>query len=378
MVPPAQNADPDDGTAVEADEVVEEEHAPHEFPCSNCGAKLVWDPAADALGCAYCGETVPVPRAEGTIVERALEDAGDALRGFGLELRCLECRNCGARVSFDESATSEQCVYCGSANVLPQSANRNALRPESLVPLEVCREKVRAGFRRWLKRLWFRPSALQQVDRFDAVGVYVPFWTFDCAVHSDWSADAGYYYWVTRMVRVNGKLRSRRVRKVRWVPAWGSRDDVFDDLLVLASRGLPQSLVDQLGRFDTSALVPYRPEYLAGWRAEEYQVDLEAGWDRGQEAVEATQRRRCAGDVPGDTQRDLRVRNRIRDVRWKHVLLPVWSVQYRFRGTTYAVLVHGQNGHVVGKAPYSWVKLTLAALGVALVATAAFALLQAT
>jgi DNA-directed RNA polymerase subunit RPC12/RpoP len=341
--------------------------AEHAFRCHNCGAAMTWDPEADALSCAYCGERVQVPRAEGTVVERALDDAGSALRGFGVELRCVECSNCGARVSLDSSATSDVCVYCGSPNVLPQSANRNVIRPESLVPLDVGRDRVRAGFERWIRGLWFRPDALRRTRDFEAVGVYVPFWTFDCGVHSDWSADAGYYYWVTRTYHVNGRRQTRRERRVRWVPAWGSRDDVYDDLPVLASKGLPQALVDRLGGFDLKALVPYRPEYLAGWRAEEYQVDLEHGWTAAQAKVEDTQRRRCAGDVPGDTQRFLRVRNAISGVRWKHVLLPVWSLHYRFGGRTYTVLVHGQSGRVVGRAPYSWIKIGLAALAVFLV-----------
>jgi hypothetical protein len=161
------------------------------------------------------------------------------------------------------------------------------------------------------------------------------------------------------------------------VPAWGQRDDAYDDLLVLASGGQPAGLVRKLGEFDTSALVPYRPEYLAGWRAEEYRLDLDGAWEEGAAMVVGSQRRRCAGDVPGDTQRNLRVQNRIFDVRWKHVLLPIWSVQYAFKGETYTVLVHGQTGRVVGKAPLSWVKvvgLVLAVLaGAALIAALVFA-----
>lgn len=339
------------------------ESARHEFPCENCGANMRWDPEADALSCEYCQAVVAVPRAEGTVVERALSEAGEAARGLGLELRVARCQNCGAQVTFEEARTAEVCVYCGSATVLEQEANRNAIRPESLVPLDVSREGVEEGFREWIGKLWFRPNDLKKVERFTAVGIYAPFWTFDCQVHSEWSADAGYYYWVTQSyrTRVNGRWvrRTRRVRKVRWVPAWGNRDDVFDDLLVVASKGLPPSLVEKLGGFDTQGLVPYRPEYLAGWRAEEYQVDLDAGWTQGQEKVVEIQRRRCSGDVPGDTQRNLRVQNHISGVRWKHVLLPVWSLQYIYRKKTYTVLVNGQTGRVVGDAPYSWVKIGL-------------------
>jgi hypothetical protein len=370
-----------------ADEEIVEEHeepgasANIDFPCDGCGADMAWDPDADAMHCEHCGATVEVPRAEGVIVERDLAEAGAAARGLGVEVRVAGCENCGARVSFDDAGTSHDCVYCGSPSVLDQEANRNAIRPESLVPLDVGRATVEENLRRWIGGLWFRPNALKRKRRFDAVGVYVPFWTFDCAVHSDWSADAGHYYWVTQTywTTVDGKRvqRTRQVRKVRWVPAWGQRDDAYDDLLVSASGGLPADLVASLGSFDTSALVPYRPEYLAGWRAEEYRLDLDGGWELGEAIVVESQRQRCSGDVPGDTQRNLRVQNRIFDVRWKHVLLPIWSAQYTFKGKPYTVLVHGQTGRVVGRAPLSWVKILVAIAavlaGVALVAVVAAA-----
>jgi len=338
-----------------------------QFACSNCGANMRWDPDADALNCDFCHHTVQVPRAEGTILERPLSEAGKAARGLGLERRVVRCDTCGATVSLDSNATTERCVYCGSSSVLDQEANRNAIRPESLIPLDIGRGDVELAFKKWLGGLWFRPSALKSLKKFQAVGVYAPFWTFDCRVFSEWSADAGYYYYVTQMytVMVNGKpqMRSRQVRKIRWVPKWGDRRDSYDDVLVHASAGRPGDLVTALGSFDLGALVPYRPEYLAGWRAEEYQIDLERGWARGQAIVEAEQKRRCSGDVPGDTQRRLRVANTISDVYWKHVLLPIWSLQYRFKGETYTVLIHGQTGKVVGRAPYSWLKITAALLG---------------
>jgi len=355
------------------DEVIESEveaegSRSFEFPCGECGADMTWDPDADALACAYCGNRTEVPRAEGTIVERALGEAPQAERGLGLELRVSQCDSCGARVTFEDTETADLCVYCGSAKVLAQEANRNAIRPESLVPLDVGRGDVEQKFRTWIQGLWFRPNAIKKTRSFEAVGIYVPYWTFDAHVHSDWSADAGYYYYViqTYTTTVNGKpvTRTRQVRKTRWRPAWGSRDDRFDDHLLHASKGQPAGLVRALGDFDTRALVPYRPEYLAGWRAEEYSIDLDAGWDQAQNEMVAIQERRCAGDVPGDTHRNLRVRNAIHDVRWKHVLLPIWSLQYRFGGKVYTVLIHGQTGKVVGRAPISWVKILVLVLGV--------------
>lgn len=365
--PPMVEPEPADA-AVDAPEDAPLTREKVDFPCGNCGAKMTWDPATDALSCEYCGQQVAVPRAEGTILERPLSEAGAAARGLGLEVRVASCQNCGARVSFEQQATAELCVYCGSASVLAQSANRNALRPESLLPLDVSRDEVQEHFRKWIRGLWFRPSALKRTARFEAVGIYVPFWTFDCRVHSDWSADAGYYYYETRIVWVKGRPQTQQVRKVRWVPAWGSRDDAFDDLLVNASKGVPEKLLTKLGGFDTKGLVPYRPDYLAGWRAEEYALDLEQSWQIGLVRVEEAQRAACAGDVPGDTQRNLRVQNHVSDVTWKHVLLPIWSLQYRFGAKSYTVLVNGQSGRINGQAPISWAKILLLVLVLALVA----------
>jgi len=341
-----------------------------EFPCPNCGAETTWDPDVDALACAYCGTTTPVPRAAGAIEEHALEAVGEAARGLGLETRTADCRNCGARVAFGDVDTAATCVFCGSANVLAHESNRNTLRPESLIPLDVGRATVEENFRRWVRGLWFRPDALRRLASFDAVGVYVPYWTFDARVRSRWSADSGTYYWTTQVVPVvvNGRvrMRTRRVRRVRWRPASGVREDRYDDHLVNASGGIPDDLARRLGGFDTSKLVPYRPEYLAGWRAEEYRVDLQQAWELGRQAIEERQRLRCAADVPGETHRDLRVHNVVSDVRWKHVLLPIWSLQYRFRGEVRTVMVNGQTGVISGRVPYSPVKLALVFLAVAL------------
>jgi hypothetical protein len=182
-----------------------------------------------------------------------------------------------------------------------------------------------------------------------------------------------------RPVMVNGRMQMQMVpvQKVRWEPAWGRRHDVYDDVLVRASRGIPDGLSQKLGGYDLKALVPYRPEYLAGWRAEEYAVDLESAWKSGLANIVSSQEKRCSGDVPGDTQRNLSVHNVVSEVRWKLLLLPVWTLTYRYAGKPYTVLIHGQSGRIVGDAPWSPVKIALLVLAIlaALLLVAAIAAL---
>jgi hypothetical protein len=206
----------------------------------------------------------------------------------------------------------------------------------------------------------------------EVAGVYVPFWTYDAHVESSWAADAGYYYYETEeyTTQENGQsvVKERQVQRTRWERAWGHRADDYDDVLVCASVGLPRDLADQLATFDTAQLVPYSPGFLAGWRAEEYAVDLEQGFGLARQKMEAEQQRHCAGDVPGDTHRNLRVDNSFSAITFKHVLLPVWIAAYRYNNQIYRFLVNGQTGEVVGKAPWSWLKITMFVL--TLVATA--------
>src|SRR4030095_7673361 len=115
-------------------------------------------------------------------------------------------------------------------------------------------------------------------------------------------------------------------------------------------------------------LVAYSPGFLAGWRAEEYAVDLRDGFGVGQTRMVGEQERRCARDVPGDTHRNLSISNTFSAVTFKHVLLPLWIAAYRYKKKVYRFLVNGQTGEVVGKAPWSWVKISLLILcGIALI-----------
>ena len=328
-----------------------------------------YDAGAQQMVCGFCQHAMPIAASEGqrAIVEYDLEQ-GLAMareRGFGTQTRTVTCKECGASVSFPEKLTAHACDFCGSAQVLEQDANRNVIRPESLVPFQVDKEVAGDKFSGWLKGLWFRPSNLKHQAKVSEMnGVYVPYWTFDAHVHSDWTAQAGYYYYETEYytetdAQGNQVQKSRQVRHTRWQPAWGARNDVYDDILVCASKGLPDDLATRLRTFDTSSLQPYQASFLSGWKAEEYAVTLNDGWKQAVNQIESTQYGRCGSDVPGDTHRSLNVVNTYSSETFKHILMPIWISAYRYNDKVFRFLVNGQTGEVTGKAPYSIIKIVL-------------------
>src|SRR5581483_9431234 len=354
-------------------DVVEKNVKAKRFKCDGCGAEMKYNASVKKLKCDFCGAVKDVPAGEGAVVERDLfEGFATAPRGLGAAtaVKTSRCQECGANVAFPDGATSTKCTFCGSARVLEQAENSNALRPESLLPFHIDKKQANASFSSWITKLWFRPSDLKAMAKVQEVaGVYVPFWTFDAHVDSQWTAEAGYHYYEEEeyTTQENGETvtRSRSVQRTRWESAWGSRSDDYDDVLVCASKGLPRELADGMKTFDTTQLVPYSPGFLAGWRAEEYAVDLQEGFGMGQQKMIAEQERRCAKDVPGDTHRALSVDNTFSALTFKHVLLPVWIAAYRYNNKVYRFLVNGQTGEVVGKAPWSVFKILLAVLAIA-------------
>ena len=337
------------------------------FTCSECAAEMKYDAVSGKLKCDHCGAAREVPTGTGTIVEydffQGLQAAPKGL-ATGAATRASKCQECGANVIFPDGVTATRCTFCGSSKVLAQGENQNTIRPESLLPFAIDKKRAGQAFGDWLGKLWFRPNDLKTMSKVQEVnGVYVPFWTYDAHVESSWQAEAGYYYYETEeyTVKENGEevLKTREVQRTRWERAWGHRADDYDDVLVCASMGLPRELADRFASFDTAQLVPYSPGFLAGWRAEEYAVDLANGFGFAQGKMEREQENRCGKDVPGDTRRNLRVDNSFSAITFKHVLLPVWIAAYRYNNQVYRFLVNGQTGEVVGKAPFSWVKIAL-------------------
>ena len=169
----------------------------------------------------------------------------------------------------------------------------------------------------------------------------------------------------------------QRVPKIRWRRVRGRVARFFDDVLVLASRSLPKRYTDALQPWDLSALTPYQPEFLAGFRAEAYTVALEEGHAEARAQMARVIERDVRFDIGGDRQRIHDIRTDVSDVTFKHILLPVWLAAYKYRGKSYRFVVNGQTGRVQGERPWSAIKIAVAVvLGLLLAGAAGFVLSQ--
>jgi predicted RNA-binding Zn-ribbon protein involved in translation (DUF1610 family) len=351
------------------------------FACPACGGEAVWNPAQQALVCPFCGTVSPARiDASGAIVEHdlvaALRALPDTARGFLEEARQVRCQSCNAISVLDASRQAQNCPFCGSAQLVAYSEAKPAFRPESVLPFGIAEAAARDGIRRWYGRLGLAPSALKRRALTDTGrGVYLPYWTFDAHAEADWTAEAGHYYYETETVFVNGQPRARQVRKVRCEPAAGHLSHFFDDDLVCASVGVQPKLIRAIEPFPTKASKPYDAAYVAGWVVERYQIDLVGGAERAREDMNARLQTMCAAQVPGDTYRNLAVRADNSRQTFKHILAPVWLLQYTYGARRFQCVMNGVSGAVSGQYPKSPWKIAFLVL-VVIVAVIVVASLQ--
>ncbi|HJL39856.1 MAG TPA: hypothetical protein RMG48_01005 [Myxococcales bacterium LLY-WYZ-16_1] len=355
------------------DSAVSTDAGVREFPCGQCGANLAFAPGVSALRCSYCGHTQRLDApASAPIVEYSFDEAlakaaridARELNASGTEVRC---QGCGATSVVEGHA--DRCAFCDSPVAVEQGRDE-IFRPESLLPFAIERKEARERFRSWLKKLWFAPSDLARNARRSGIeGAYLPYWTYDSQTFTRYVGQRGEHYYETESYTDDeGKTRTRRVQKTRWYPASGMVQAAFDNVLICATETLPRTLIRKLEPWDLDALVPFSVAYLAGFQALRYDVDLKTGFGLAERRMEDEIRRRIHRDIGGDVQRIASMNVRHQDVRFKHLLLPVWISSFRYGEKVYRFVVNARTGEVQGERPWSWVKIGAAVLAAAAIA----------
>ncbi len=324
-----------------------------QYPCAQCGAKLEFVPGTSSLKCPYCAFQNTITQHPGTAVEeldfaatiQSLESGAPVH-----EQLLVKCGACAADVTPPPNATAFPCPYCGISIVATTHSVKH-IKPNAVLPFAIKREQSRQMFRSWITSRWFAPSKLKRLSGVDEaiVGVYLPAWTHDCKTITAYTGQRGDAYYVTVG---SGKNRTTQ-RRVRWSRAAGTVRNTFDDVLVIASRSLPDHLIKKLEPWDLKKAEPYTDDFLAGFRAESYQVDLHQSFDVAKQIMAVKIRSTIASDIGGDEQHVDSMNVQYSDITFKHLLLPVWISAYRYHDTTYRFIVNARTGEVQGDRPYS-------------------------
>jgi LSD1 subclass zinc finger protein len=361
-----------------------------QFPCESCGAPLTFSIGAQRLKCAHCGFEKPLTFDEGTkpVSDHALAE-GLAKQAKQRSERSeaqqeLGCAACGAVVVFAGSLTSSACAYCDTPLQLKNAhTSERPLPVDGLCTFVVEKTQAQENLKRWVRWRWFAPSAFTKrgVEGTSGRhgggldGVYMPFFTFDAMTFTRFRGERGDAYWVS----TTSGNKPKRQRRVDWTSKAGAFHRFFEDLCVPALRSLPPKLLRGLEPWPVAAtakggsrLIPFTHGALAGKRAHTYELKLSDCFDHAKERIHEELSKDVKACIGGDEQRVHSQTTGFSALTFKHVLLPVWILAYRYEGRPYRVVVNAVTGQVNGERPWSIPKI-MAAVVVVVALLALFA-----
>ena len=301
--------------------------------CTVCGGIL----DEEDLFCANCGTEAP---------DHQKQNASHTQ----LATHNFQCDGCGASMSYDASAQTLRCPFCGSEK-LHEEKDAKVLAPERVVPFAVSQQDALGRLQKWLPSSFWRPSDLaQQAVVTKLTQVYVPYWTFSGKTFTYWTADSSQTPWGARG---------------NWVPLAGEHRGEYVGLLIGASGALTPSETTVLCPFDLAAGVPPEEVDLQNVVYEQFRVQRKYARPLAQQGLEKLEAEACRQYVPGNC-RNMKVNLRVENLAAEPILLPVWIMAYQYRDQVYRFLVNGQTGRHTGTAPTSYTKIALVIGGVLL------------
>jgi DNA-directed RNA polymerase subunit RPC12/RpoP len=347
------------------------------YPCSSCGADLLFEPRDGFLTCPYCGHKEAIAESDAQVEEQSytehLQIRPEQMALLAANALEVQCQNCGAKSIFTPPEVAGRCDFCGVQIVAQPKSADPILTPGGLLPFRITQQQASSDLKQWISSRWFAPNNLKRFAQPEAIhGIYLPFWTYDTNTTTDYEGQRGEHYWTTetyyeRDSQGNQVQRTRQVQQTNWYSASGTVTAFFDDVLIPATVSLSTDHLDKLEPWDFEQLRPYDPAFLSGFKAQRYQVDLEQGFEQAKEAVAPAIESNVRDDIGGDEQRIDTLTTRYSDITFKHLLLPVYAGAYRFNNKLFQIVINGRTGEIQGQRPYSFWKIALLVVSILLV-----------
>ena len=314
--------------------------------CPSCGATLAYDPATRSLICNFCGSSVDIKTED--VGEGGGYSLTDLQNNAGRHLtlttnKIVICGTCGGQFVADKSALSGMCPYCGSNSITESSNSAGMPEPTGIIPFLISKQQAQDIFKVWISQRKLAPMDLVKNSEItDLVGVYVPYWVFDCETNTPYKGKFGKHYG-------SGDDQYTKYHKSEGV----CKMPVRNMTLLATSRLEKDAFWKSVSKFDFNGMKKYDPNLLAGFWSESYTVDGVTAWQTAMGKIYDQIQRSIKSIEDADVIARIDMKPEATNVHAKYVLAPIWITSFDYNGTIYRVLVNGQTGNIVGTWPKS-------------------------
>ena len=337
--------------------------------CENCGSNMVFSPTLQALQCPHC-ESVRSFESSKQVMELAIENAFSNGQVWNEGESVYRCQGCGASVVLSNGTSATICPYCETSHIV-KSDELAGLKPNAVFPFTLTAENSVENATLWAKKRFFAPKKFKKnLYSQNLRGVYEPCFTFDSSTFSTYRGRVG-----VKHTRTVGSGKNRRVETyIVWKNISGTFVRNFDDIIINSTNSYSQKTLNTLMPYNTDTLVEYKHEFLTGYLARRYEIDLPTCWQNAKNVMDKTLRREILSQYHYDVVDFLNVDTSHSSVTYKYVLLPVYILNFPYKKKLYPIYINGNTGKVTGKTPISPLKV-LGAVLLGLVAVVGLGLL---
>jgi LSD1 subclass zinc finger protein len=313
------------------------------FDCSNCGAGLKYKPGTTTLMCEYCNTKNIIPQEQTIIKENDFVAYLEKLESENSVVEeTLQCKSCGAASTININSKSSDCPYCSTPLIDASTKEDRAIKPQYLLPFKIDKQKAAQLGYNWAKNTWFTKKI--QPSSIDLSAVYVPHWTFDVQTNTNYALEKK---------QVNGNNTYLQSTS-------GNLSLFFDDVVVPASGTVDANLLAKVGPWITKNLVNTNDQYLSDYIVEKYKISLKQGFYVGKRAVDEAIRSKISSQFGIGSNITIKsIQSQYNDIKFKHILLPLYVATYDYKGQKNIFYVNGNTGAVAGIRPKSPIFLFL-------------------
>lgn len=328
------------------------------YKCPSCGGTLTFNSDKQKMYCEHCSNEyeVDVIKQYNSEIENSM-DSGESFNWNSYEsnvdedaeMNMFVCPACGAQIVADETTVATKCVYCDNDAVLSQKL-RGVNRPDYVIPFKVGKGRAQEELKNFYKGKLLLPKMFRHQNRIESImGLYVPFWLFDCDTHAYITYNAKKIHTYT-----SGDYE---VTKTEHYLVSRTGDIGFEKVPVDGSTKAPDDYMESIEPFNYDDLVEYDGTYLSGYFADKYDVDSEASKPRADKRVKNSTIDAFKSTVVGYDIVDTKTANiQINQGNIKYALLPVWMLNTKYNDKIYTFAMNGQTGRFVGELPASKAK----------------------
>lgn len=261
-------------------------------------------------------------------------------------MKAIRCQGCGGAVAARPGERIPSCLFCGApAAELVEEELEELEQPELFAPFIVEQEAADEAFRIFAKSSIWYPNDLRNAD-LELKRLLVPAWAYAGRIEVHW----------TGLVAANNRAGKS--------PVAGNQTVDIPQVLVTASRSIRQSEMFALGSFNEHRLETFDP-MTSPAPYELSEMSRSVAKTRALSAMEDHQKRFIQNK---NQLKVIRASTILHSLEGRPVLVPVWIGAYRYSDAVYRILVHGETGLLVGKAPKSlWKMLAAGIAGLLLV-----------